>query len=174
MRTEIKMMGSLYEEITGDLARPHKFAYERVGFVFGKLTSLSNGGSVVLLTRYHSIPDDHYVEDPTVGARIGSEALTAAMQAVYYGRPAKEGVFHIHVHDHLGETGMSGVDRRELPPMMPGFQSVGRDAAHGIIILSRNHGSAWVWLPCNTEPVYADSVVVIGTPIGVFERRMPK
>ena len=36
---------------------------------------------------------------------------------------------------------MSGVDARETPKMMPGFQSVGREAAHGIIILSLDHGS---------------------------------
>lgn len=42
---------------------------------------------------------------------------------------------------------MSKTDRDEIPPMMPGFQSVGRDAAHGIIVLSLDHGSGWVCLP---------------------------
>jgi hypothetical protein len=54
--------------------------------------------------------------------------------------------------------------------MISGFQSVGRDAAHGIIILSLDHGSAWVWLPGHHEPVQAASMSVIGSPIGVFQR----
>ena len=167
MKTEIKLTGGLYTEIIRDLTRPHPFAAERVGFIFGRMGSL---GRLILLNRYHSIPDDQYVDDPTVGARIGSEALTWAMQAVYQGRPTREGIFHIHLHGHKGETGMSRVDRHEIPKLLPGFQSMGRDAAHGIIILSLDHGSGWVWHPSNKEPSHANSISTIGTPIGVFEQ----
>ena len=170
MKIEIRLTGSLHREILWDLAQPHPFAAERVGFVFGRMGSLAGEGRLILLTRYHSIPDDQYVDDPAVGARIGSDAITAAMQAIYYGRPAREGVFHIHVHPHRGETGMSGVDARETPKMMPGFQSVGREAAHGIIILSLDHGAGWVWLPGRKELVAAGSISVIGKPLGVFEK----
>jgi hypothetical protein len=51
----------------------------------------------------------HAHEDHIVGAR------TWAMQAVYHGRPAREGIFHIHLHAHRGETGMSETDQREIP-----------------------------------------------------------
>lgn len=165
--TEIKLTGSLYAEITRDLTRPHPFAAERVGFVFGRMGS---HGRLILLNHYHSIPDDQYVNDSSVGARIGAEALTWAMQAVYQGRPTREGIFHIHLHGHTGETRMSGVDSREIPKLLPGFQSMGRDAAHGIIILSLDHGSGWVWLPGNKEALSAASINVIGVPIGVFEQ----
>jgi hypothetical protein len=170
MKVEIRIAGSLHREILQDLARPHPFAAERVGLVFGRVGSLAGEGKLVLLNRYHSIPDDQYVDDPAVGARIGSDAITCAMQAIYYGRPAREVFFHIHVHPHRGETGMSGVDAREIPKMIPGFQSVGREAAHGIIILSRDHGSGWVWLPGRKEPVAAGAISVIGKPLGVFEK----
>jgi hypothetical protein len=171
---EIRMTGLLYEEIKNDLARSHPFAGERVGFVFGKLGSLSNENKIVILTRYHSIPDDQYEEDDTVGARIGSEAMGAAMQAIFQGRAAREGIFHIHVHEHQGPTRMSGVDARGLPPMMPGFQSMGRSAAHGIIILSNNHGSGWIWPPSEPEPITADAVTVIGAPVRIFKREVVK
>jgi hypothetical protein len=170
MKVEIRLTGLLHEEILRDLVRPHPFAAERVGFVFGCVGSLANDGKLVLLNRYHSIPDDQYIDDETVGARIGSDALTWAMQAVYHGRSAREGIFHIHVHPHKGETGMSPVDRRELPKLMPGFQSVGREAVHGIIILSRDHGTGWVWLPGRKEPVAAGTISVIGKALGVFEK----
>ena len=174
MKTIIKLTGLLHAEMLRDLTRVHPFAAERVGFVSGRIGSLADDGRLILLTRYHSIPDGEYVNDPSVGARIGSEAITWAMQAAYHGRPQREGVFHIHLHGHRGETGMSGTDGRELPPMIPGFQSVGRDAAHGIIILSLDHGSAWVWLPGHQEPVQAASMAVIGSPIGVFQHRRKK
>jgi hypothetical protein len=124
----------------------------------------------VLLTRYHAIPDDRYIDDPSVGARIGPDAMTWAMQAVYHGRPTREGIFHIHMHGCAGETGMSRTDAREVPPMIPGFRSVGREAAHGIVILSLDHGSAWVCLPGSKDLVSCGSLSVIGTPVRVFDR----
>lgn len=170
MKIHIKLTGALHADILRDLKRPHPFAAERVGFVFGRVGSLMDG-RLVLLSRYHPIPDDQYVEDHTVGVRIGTEALTWAMQAVYHGRPAREGIFHIHLHGHRGETGMSETDQREIPRLIPGFQSVGRNTAHGIIILSLDHGSGWVWMPGVIEPADASRVSVIGAPIAVFERR---
>jgi hypothetical protein len=171
MTTHLKLTGRLYDEVVQDLLRPHAFAAERVGFVFGRMAALSDSGRLVLLTRYQPVLDEQYVDDPTVGARIGPEAITWATQAVYYGRRAKEGIFHIHLHGHKGVTGMSGTDRQEIPMLIPGFQSVGRGAAHGIIILSADHGAAWVWFPGQDQPAKADSIAVIGAPIGVFEDR---
>jgi hypothetical protein len=167
MKTEIKLTSRLYTEIIRDLTRHHPFAAERVWFVFGRIGS---SGQLILLNRYHSIPDDQYMNDPSVGARIGAEALTWAMQAVYQGRSTREGIFHIHLHGNKGETRMSGVDSREIPKLLHGFQSMGRDAAHGIIILSLDHGSGWVWLPGNNEPSRVYIINVIGVPIGVFEK----
>jgi len=170
MTVTIRITRALYASIIGDLVRPHPFAAERVGFTFGRMGSISSGGRLILLNRYHSIPDDQYVDDPTVGARIGSKALTSAMQAVYHGRPSREGIFHIHLHGHKGRTGMSGVDSREIPALMPGFRSVGPQAAHGIIILSLDHGSGWIWLPGEAERILAGTIAVIGAPLEVFEQ----
>lgn len=170
---KIKLTGALHSEILRDLERPHPFAAERIGFVSGRMGTLLDG-KLILLTGYRVIPDCEYIDDPKVGARIGSEAITWAMQAAYHGRPKREGVFHIHLHGHRGQTGMSGTDRREVPPMIPGFQSVGREAAHGIIILSLDHGSAWVWLPGQPESMAAASMAVIGSPVRIFDNGRPQ
>jgi hypothetical protein len=135
---------------------------------------LADESTLIILTRYQSIPDDQYVEDPSVGARIGNKALTWAMQALYFGRTTSEGIFHIHMHQHKDETRMSWIDSRDTPKLIPGFQSVSNEAAHGIIILSLNHGSGWVWLPARKEPFTADTMSVIGAPVSIFERRMTK
>lgn len=169
MNVIVKIPGTLYGEILDDLRRQHPFAAERVGFATARLGTLRDGGRLVLLTRYQSIPDEHYINDPTVGARIGSEAITNAMQQAYFGRQAREGLFHVHLHGHHGKTGMSFTDKTEIPPMIEGFQSVGRQAPHGIIILSLDHGSVWVWLPGNGKAVESASVAVIGAPVRVFQ-----
>jgi hypothetical protein len=170
MTVAIKMTGRLYNEVRLDLERPRPFAHERVGFIFGRIGTGDADGKLLLLTRYHAIPDKQYINDPTVGARIGPDAMTWAMQAVYHGRAAREGIFHIHLHGYPGETGMSKTDRDEIPPMMPGFQSVGHDAAHGIIILSLDHGSAWACLPGDATLVPCGNIAVIGAPVHVFDR----
>lgn len=168
MMITAKLSGSLYKSILTDLKRPHSYAAERVGFVLGRLSE-GEQGPLLLLTRYHSIPDDQYVNDPAVGARIGPAAMTWAMQTAYSGRAAKEGLFHIHLHPHRGPTSMSRVDREGIPPMIPGFRNVAPNAPHGIIILSLNHGSCWVWLPARDGAHVASSIRVAGLPIRVFK-----
>lgn len=173
MKTEIRLSGRLYQEIHSDLVRSHPFAAERVGFAFGKIGTFSDG-SMVLLHRYQPLPDHFYVSDDSVGARIGRDAMADVMQALHKGRLKQEGAFHVHCHEHSGPPGMSRTDAQGIPPMIPGFQSVSRKAAHGIIIFSRDHGSGWIWLPGRNEPLQADRLTVIGAPIGSFERRNAK
>jgi hypothetical protein len=171
MSIQLKLSGALYQQMMRDFARPHRFAGERVGFASGRLGGLMGDGRLILLTVYHPIPDEYYIEDPHVGARINSEAITRAMHAVYHGRLGREGIFHVHLHQHRGQTAPSKTDWREIPAMMPGFQAVGRQAAHGMVILSADHGSAWVWLPGRKEPTHAEGISVIGVPIQVFDQK---
>ncbi len=167
---DIRFSGQLYSQVLTDLNRPHPFAAERVGFLIGRFGATGDHPTAVLLTQYRPIPDDHYIDDPKVGARIGPKALTAAMQAAHAGRKSAEGIFHVHLHDHRGETRMSMTDQREIPSLLPGFRAVNPSAPHGIIILSLDHGSAWVWSPIGTGLVQADSISVIGAPIKVFRK----
>lgn len=168
MKIIVKLTGQLYDKILQDMERPHPFAAERIGFVSGRLGTLVDGKRLVVLTRYYPIEDSAYVADPKVGARIGCEAITRALHVAYHGRPSREGVFHLHLHAHNGHPGMSGTDRREIPPMVSSFRSVGPDAPHGIIILSLNGGAAWVWMPADEQPIEAVSWSVVGSPIRVF------
>lgn len=162
-----KLTAALYRETLADLLRPHPFAKERNGFLLGRTSDLGCGRILVLLAQYKAIPDGHYVQDESVGARIGREAITSAMQDVYEGRPVRLGIFHVHLHLHKGQPGMSGIDRHELPALLPGFQSVGRDATHGVIILSSDHASAWIHRT-GGDLVRASSISIIGSPISVF------
>jgi hypothetical protein len=169
MMVELRLTGRLYREIVDDLCRPHPFAAERVGFALARTGSLLAGDKLVLLTKYHPIPDSEYLDDRKVGARIGSESITWAMQAAYFGRQDQEGIFHIHLHPHSGITRMSMVDKRDTPELIKSFQNVSPLAAHGAIIFSHNHGGAWVREPGSRELKAAARLRVVGQPIGFFE-----
>ncbi len=172
MNIHLKLTDALYRDVTRDLGRPHPFALERIGFVLGRIGTHTDESTIIYLTKYHVIPDEHYIFDRAVGARIGPEAIVWATQAAFHGRPLKEGIFHIHLHSHNGVTAMSATDAREIPKLLPGFRSVGREACHGIIILSLDHGSAWISLPDKTELIAAKSINVIGAPIRIFEQQV--
>ena len=169
MMAEIRLAGKLYEAIRGDIARPHPFADERIGFAFAKMGNRAGKEPLIILHRYVSIPDERYVEDPDVGARIDGDAITGIMQQVLDHRPEREGAFHVHVHDHEGRTGPSRTDRDEIPLLIPSFRRVGKETAHGFIIFSKDHGLGWVWLPGEKEPVTASRIVVVGSPLSIFE-----
>ena len=166
---EIRLTRSLYDLIQSDIARPHPFAYERIGFAYGKIGNRHGRDPLVILYRYSSVLDEHYVEDSKVGARIGGDAITDVMQQILDHRSEQEGAFHVHVHDHPGPTGLSHTDRSEIPLLIPSFKAVGKEAAHGFIIFSKNHGLSWVWLPGQREPVSASRIVVVGAPLSIFE-----
>jgi hypothetical protein len=72
---QIRMTNETYQEIRGDLGRPHPHAWERVGFAFVR----PSGDSNVVVTGYEAVLDEHYIVDNTVGARINHKAIAMAM-----------------------------------------------------------------------------------------------
>jgi hypothetical protein len=161
MNTDIRMTRGLYDTMRRDLARPHNFAAERVGFVRAAL----GGGYesvIVLLMSYWPVPDDQYVNDPYVGARISGIAIRGAMQDVLSGT---HGLFHVHLHDHIGRTKLSRTDQAEIPKLVSSFRHVGASQAHGSIIFTRDHCLAHVWLPNSQAMVPARKVSIVGYPM---------
>lgn len=171
MTPEIRMSRYLYDEVRTDLERPHPFAAERLGFLFGKLGNRGTSNPLVLLHRYGGLRDDQYVDDPRSGGRMDSSGIREAMQEVLDHRKEQEGAFHVHLHEHHGPTGLSLMDRREIPELVRSLRAVGRSAPHGFLVLSLDHGLGWVWLPQADEPLEASRITVVGAPISVFERQ---
>ena len=62
-KTIIKMRlpGSLYQSMLADLKRPHKFAYERVGFLYARTTVLSDQARIITFTGYDPVNDTDYI-----------------------------------------------------------------------------------------------------------------
>ena len=105
---------------------------------------------------------------------ISGDAIRETMQSLMDRFGTRECVFHIHIHGHPGVPTPSGTDQKGIPPMIPGFARSSKDGAHGLIILSQDHGRCLVWLPGSEHAVTASRITVIGYPIDVFEVKNEK
>lgn len=170
MKLEMKLTAALRERILIDLRRPHKFAAERIGFCSVRQT-LTGNGVLLLVVGYSPVADEHYIRDLKVGARIGEPALTAAMHQAYYGRESNTGVFHVHLHNHKGPTGMSLDDRSSIPNVVDGLRQINTKAPHGLIIFSFDHAYACA-TTANSEKILeeVDVIGVIGPRLLTFRK----
>ena len=152
-------------EMRESLMRPHEFAAERVGFVFTKLSRSKSGRWFILVCGFESVPDDDYINDPNVGARINSAAIRRAMQRVL---TTGEGALHVHVHEHNGPPGPSYTDQQELRPVMQSIRNASPDAVHGLLILSRDAAWAEVLVPGTLSFQAIKKITVVGFPMGLL------
>lgn len=136
MKNEMRITKKFLNRIKEDLYRPHDFAYERVGFVFCKHIS-----GLLLASEYRPVPDDLYIEDRMVGARFSGEEIRLAMQRSL---KTKEGVFHIHIHEHKGDPELSGVDVRSVTEIAEAIMGVNSAAPHGCILLSEDRCKTYI------------------------------
>ena len=156
----LKIPEQMTLEIIGDLMREHQFAFERIGFIFTKL-SLSHDGrrAIILATGYEPVADEDYIEDQNVGARINSRAIRNVMQRVL---TTGEGAFHVHIHDHNGVPGLSYTDRTEIRPVMQSIRNAAPMNAHGLIVLSRNAAYAEALMPQQNVFRSASKIIAVG------------
>lgn len=166
MKTLVKIPRRLFEHAKEDLSRPHAFACERVGF-FSTRRSVTDSGTLVHCIAYHAVADEHYVEDDSVGARIGSRAITDAMT-----RAMTDSVGQLHVHRH-GGRGLprpSFTDDDELSPLARSFVNANRSEASGWMILGDNDAYTRLTMPPHSEVVVACPVTIVGAPVIVNRR----
>ncbi len=158
----IRLPESIHKQMLDDLYRAHSFAYERVGFLYTRSIQLPDCTLLILAFSYQPIADDQYIDDATVGAKIGSTAIRSGMQYIL---SHQCGSFHVHLHDHSGKPGPSGVDRKSLPAVVHSFSNANPRQAHGIIILSRDSIYAEVLSDPSTAFRLVDRVTIIGYPM---------
>ena len=97
MNVVFRISRDLLRIVQRDLARPHLFASERVGFLACRPGALGHDEVLILAEIFHSIADDDYVESKLVGAMMGSAAIRKALQIAYSDRMS---MFHVHMHEH--------------------------------------------------------------------------
>jgi len=160
MRVIAKIRGGLLDHVRRDLARPHAFAHERVGFLTACVAAVPLG--VLLAIRdYLPVADGDYEPDPHVGARIGSSAMRKATQAAY--RPPLA-LVHIHSHGGRGEPRFSPVDLRSADEFVPGFFGPMPRMPHGLIVLSNDSAHGLLWHDSGRKPVRISDFVRVGAP----------
>jgi hypothetical protein len=162
MKVALKITGSLLDQVRRDLARPHFFAHERVGFLTAGATATPGGGLMLLVREYMPVADEDYEVDPKVGARIGSNAMRKAAQAAY--RPAAA-LLHVHTHGGRALPGFSGVDLESGNKFVPGFFQSCPKMPHGLLVLSNNGATGLLWLEAGKPSVSIDRFIRIDQPI---------
>ncbi len=160
MRPCLRIRRDLFEQITADLGRPHPFAYERVGFLYGRYSSAADL-PLVLATEYVPLADERYIRDRSVGAKINSDAIFEA-----HDRTKRTGMCCLHAHAHgtgPGATWFSGVDLNTLRRMGPSLRRMAPSAAHGGIVATGTTASALLWVPGQGDGEPA-TVAIVGFP----------
>jgi hypothetical protein len=130
------------DAVRQDLHRPHKIAFERIGFITVRAAQ-ANDRVMLLAEDYHPVADEDYVNDPTVGARIGQEALRKALNLALL---QSVGIFHVHMHMIPSRRHwFSRVDLTEMAQFVPDFFSVCSTMPHGAIVLSPRSAAGLAW-----------------------------
>jgi hypothetical protein len=162
MKIAFKIPQGLFTEIHRDLSRPHEFAAERVGFIACGASAFNTDGLLLLGATYHPVADQHYVDDPRVGAMMNSDAIRLALEVAYNRNVA---MFHVHRHEHYGKPGFSRVDRRESARFIPDFFKVRSSLPHGALVLSYDSIAGLCWLARDKHPVEIQEFVVVGPQV---------
>jgi hypothetical protein len=134
-----------------DLIRRHPFAHERIGFITTR-AALGKDHLVMLADEYFPVDDVDYVRDPTVGARIGQEALRKALNLALL---SPVGVVHIHMHLRSSDRlWFSRTDLIEMGNFMPDFFKVRPKMPHGALVLSPHSAAGLAWTASNSvQPI---------------------
>ncbi|NUT16882.1 MAG: hypothetical protein HOQ33_20580, partial [Cupriavidus sp.] len=159
MKATIQICEALLKRMHADLSRPHAFAAERVGFVTctAKHTEL---GWRLTAASYESVPDQGYIDDPSVGAAVSGNVFRTYLQRAH-GEPIS--VIHVHRHDHCGKPAFSAVDRHESERFVPDFLNVRPELPHGVLVLSYDNAQALIWDPLELKRPSAASIQILTT-----------
>jgi hypothetical protein len=168
MRAIFKIRQALAQAIQEDLARNHEFAHERVGFIACRAAQIQDG-IMVLAETYQPVADDNYLEDESVGALISGSAIRAAMQISL---DSGAGMFHVHMHEHIGVPRPSRVDLEDSKKFVPDFFNVAPFMPHGTVILSKDKAFGLCWLGKEHKPIHFDMVMISGAPIRLVDIRI--
>lgn len=165
MKLLFRMNWALRRAVLADLSRPHEFAWERVGFIQCRAAH-TDSGILVIAEGYSPVRDGDYVDDRTVGARIGGAAIRSALQVAL---TRNVGLFHVHVHDHYGMPGPSSTDLFESNRFVPDFFNAAPAMPHGTIIFSKDKAFGRCWLEKDAMPAAFDQLEFVGSPYRIVD-----
>jgi hypothetical protein len=160
--------GSDLDDIRKDLERPHTFAAERVGLMLCGAGRASGNGLFILLSRYVPLDDDDYVLDRRAPVTIGPSAFRKALQFAYNGGAQNVSIFHVHMHEHIGQPAFSRIDATESRRFVPDFFNTAPNVPHGALILSRDRAAGLCWRSAAAVPEPISAFRAIGAPLRMW------
>ena len=161
----IRISDTLLSQIKNDLKRPHGFAYERIGFIGSKHKLLSTGTIIIFMTEYFPVPDNQYIDDSDVGARINSTAIREALQRII---DDKIGSFHTHYHTFSANSPeFSPTDMKDNPEIIKSFSYADKKQVHGMIVLGNSGMNALVKIPGESELRQVNRIIGVGYPMKI-------
>lgn len=163
LQAHVKISAELLAQVRADLRRRHAFAAERVGFLFAGVAA-SEAGVVLLCREYMPVADEHYIDDPRVGAMMGETAIRKALQHAMQSRSA---ALHVHEHGHRGRPGFSGIDIRENAKFVPDFFKVAPFAPHGALVLSHDSAAGQFWEKRGSVAAPISRFTSVGAALGL-------
>src|SRR3546814_17546274 len=89
VNVHFKIRAPLLDAIRGDLRRRHAFAYERVGWISAGVSRIGDGSLFLLAQDYHPVEVADYIDDPRVGAMLGSQEIRKGMPPLTQSRDAE-------------------------------------------------------------------------------------
>ncbi len=162
MNINFKITDTLLKEIMQDLARPHAFAFERVGFLTCRVGKIADDGWVMLGSIYYPVEDNHYVPNDGVGAEINSDAIRKMLEIAYN---ESVSIVHIHKHAHRGTPELGRVDKREMAQLIPNFWNVRPKLPHAAIVVSEDSMCGFAWEPASKQRFSIGDFTVVGAPL---------
>lgn len=158
---QLRLTQAIYQEIKSDLSRHHKFAFERMGYVFIK----PSGKSVLVATGYEPIPDEFYINDQTVGACVDYRGIAIAMKRA---DKNKEGILHTHIHGKAGTPKFSTTDISDHSEFLRSFRNATPTMPHGFLLLSSDKLMARVWQPNSKSFRDVFRYTIVGMPLAYY------
>jgi hypothetical protein len=155
---QIRILNETYKEIRDDLSRSHPHAFERVGFAFIRTA----GDAALVMTGYLPVPDEHYIVDTTVGARINHKAIAMAMKRADH---QKEGILHVHEHGGRDIPLFSKTDVNSHPEFLRSFRNANPLGIHGFLLLSKNDLVVRFWQPSETAHQTSSRYTLVGSSL---------
>jgi hypothetical protein len=108
------------------------------------------------------VADEDYLDDPSVAAMMGPEAIRKALQ---WAMSEGVAIFHVHAHGGNGHPRFSGIDLREQAKFVPNFFQIAPQCPHGALVLSDAFAYGHIWLDANKPPEVITSFVEVGAPL---------
>lgn len=159
MNATFRITESMLAGVRADLARPHPYAHERVGFLTAGCAWAADGDLLLAANGYRPVHDDDYIETDDVGAQIDNDAMRQGVQAAYRSCAA---LLHVHTHGGTGTPRFSSVDLRSARKFVPSFFHLVPRMPHGLIVLSDDSADGLLWLGKGKDPVELARFVAVG------------